>query len=61
MVRPTVEDFQFRTLSVMDEGSLVKPFSVEEVKAAVWDNEVNFGFNFGFLKEFWSEMQGDIM
>ncbi|MCI72334.1 putative RNA-directed DNA polymerase, partial [Trifolium medium] len=37
VVRPTVEDFQFRTLSVVEGGSLVRPFSVEEVKAAVWD------------------------
>ncbi|MCI12924.1 cysteine-rich receptor-like protein kinase [Trifolium medium] len=34
-VRPTVDDLQFRTLSFTEGGSLVKPFSVKEVKAAV--------------------------
>ncbi|MCI87589.1 cysteine-rich receptor-like protein kinase, partial [Trifolium medium] len=37
MARPMVDDFQFRTLSFMEGGSLIKPFSVDEVKATVWD------------------------
>jgi hypothetical protein len=64
--RPSVEDFQFRTLSYMEGGSLVKPFSVEEVKAALWDCDSYKspgpdGINFGFLKEFWLELRDDIM
>ncbi|MCI10673.1 cysteine-rich receptor-like protein kinase [Trifolium medium] len=66
MARPTVDDFQFRTLSFAEGGSLVKPFSVDEVKAAVWDCDSYKssgldGINFGFLKEFWVEMKDDIM
>ncbi|MCI78321.1 endonuclease/exonuclease/phosphatase family protein, partial [Trifolium medium] len=30
---------QFRTLSYAEGGSLVKPFSAEEVRAAVWDSD----------------------
>ncbi|MCH80812.1 cysteine-rich receptor-like protein kinase, partial [Trifolium medium] len=64
--RPRVDDFQFSTLSPSEGGSLVKPFSVDEVKAAVWDCDSYKslgpdGINFGFLKEFWPELQGDIM
>ncbi|MCI16757.1 endonuclease/exonuclease/phosphatase family protein, partial [Trifolium medium] len=64
--RPTVDDLHFRTLSFVEGGSLVKPFSVEEVRAAVWDCDSYKspgpdGINFGFLKEFWLEMRDDIM
>ncbi|MCI19632.1 cysteine-rich receptor-like protein kinase, partial [Trifolium medium] len=64
MARPTVEDLQFRTLSFAEGGSLVKPFSVNEVEAAIWDCDSYKspgpdGINFGFLKEFWSEMKVD--
>ncbi|GAU14347.1 hypothetical protein TSUD_309070 [Trifolium subterraneum] len=66
MDRPTMEDLQFNTLSFAEGGSLVKPFSVEEVKAAIWDCDSYKspgpdGINFGFLKEFWPEMRADIM
>ncbi|GAU32654.1 hypothetical protein TSUD_219040 [Trifolium subterraneum] len=45
---------------------LVKPFRQDEVKAAVWDCESNKspgpdGINFGFIKDFWPEMQGEVM
>jgi hypothetical protein len=45
---------------------LVKPFSVEEVHAAIWgcDSFKSPGpdrINFGFLKEFWPELKEDIM
>ncbi|MCI26406.1 endonuclease/exonuclease/phosphatase family protein, partial [Trifolium medium] len=64
--RPRVDDFQFSTSSPSEGGFLVKPFSVDEVKATVWDCDSNKspgpdGINFGFLKEFWSEFKGDIM
>jgi len=48
------------------EGSLVKPFTLEEVKVAVWDCD-NFkslgpdGVSFGFIKEFWNILCDDIM
>ncbi|MCI10103.1 endonuclease/exonuclease/phosphatase family protein, partial [Trifolium medium] len=64
--RPRMDDFQFSTLSPSEGGSLVKPFSVDEVQAALWDCDSYKspgpdGVNFGFLKEFWSELKGDIM
>ncbi|GAU19761.1 hypothetical protein TSUD_78870 [Trifolium subterraneum] len=63
---PTMEDLQFNTLSFAKGGSLVKPFSVEEVKAAIWNCDSYKspgpdGINFGFLKEFWPEMRVDTM
>ena len=35
--RPTMEALQFPSLSYREGAGLVKPFSVKEVKAAVWD------------------------
>ncbi|MCI52664.1 cysteine-rich receptor-like protein kinase, partial [Trifolium medium] len=35
--RPGVDDLQLRRLTPVEGGSLTKPFSVEEVKTAVWD------------------------
>ncbi|GAU30513.1 hypothetical protein TSUD_18930 [Trifolium subterraneum] len=66
MPRPTVEELHFPSLSFAEGGSLVKSFSVVEVKAAIWDCDSYKspgpdGVNFGFLKEFWEEMQVDIM
>ncbi|XP_024636355.1 uncharacterized protein [Medicago truncatula] len=55
--RPTVSNLPFRSLSVAEGVSLIKPFSVDEVKAAVWDCD-SFkspgpdGINFGFIKDF---------
>jgi hypothetical protein len=52
-----VSNLQFRTLSVGEEDGLIKPFSVDEVKDAIWDCD-SFkspgpdGVNFGFIKEF---------
>ncbi|MCI81921.1 endonuclease/exonuclease/phosphatase family protein, partial [Trifolium medium] len=57
MVRPGMGDLQFSTLSISEGGSLIKPFSVEEVRHAVWDCD-NYksprpdGITFGFLKDF---------
>jgi hypothetical protein len=64
--RPRVDGLQFRTLTPAEGGTLVRPFSVEEVHAAVWDCDSYKspgpdGINFGFLKEFWPELKGDIM
>ncbi|GAU41069.1 hypothetical protein TSUD_284390 [Trifolium subterraneum] len=65
-VSPGVDDLQFPTLSFSEGGDLVKPFSVEEVRAAVWDcdsykSSGPDGVHFGFVKEFWGEMKDDIM
>ena len=45
---------------------MVKPFSLEEVKAAVWDcnNFKSLGpddISFGFIKEFWDILKDDVM
>ena len=45
---------------------LTKPFSVDEVKATVWDCDSfkslgPYGINFGFIKNFMHEMKDDIM
>lgn len=56
----------FWHLDYGDGVSLVRPFSIEEVKVVVWDCD-SFksagpdGIHFGFIKDFWSEMSGDIM
>ncbi|MCI44808.1 cysteine-rich receptor-like protein kinase, partial [Trifolium medium] len=57
-------DLQFSTLSPSEAGSLVISFTVDEVKATVWDCDSYKspgpdGINFGFLKEFWAELQCD--
>ncbi|MCI32106.1 cysteine-rich receptor-like protein kinase, partial [Trifolium medium] len=66
MERPGVDNLQFQRLSPLKSGSLTKPFSIAEVKAAVWDcdsfkspgpDEINFGF----IKDFWPELQEDVM
>jgi hypothetical protein len=64
--RPRVAGLQFRTLTPVEGGTLVRPFSHEEVRVAVWDYDSYKspgpnGINFGFLKEFWPELKGDIM
>ncbi|KEH15328.1 hypothetical protein MTR_1350s0010, partial [Medicago truncatula] len=47
-------------------GNLTKPFSVDELKPAVWDCD-SFkslgpdGINFGFIKNFWNEMKDDVV
>jgi len=64
--RPSVDNLVFRRLYHGDGASLVRSFSVEEVKAAVWDCDSYKspgpdGINFGFIKYFWAELKGDIM
>ena len=66
VVRPGVDNLVFRKLNHDDGVGLVRPFSVEEVKAAVWDCDSYKspgpdGINFGFIKEFWPELREDIM
>jgi len=64
--RPGVQDLNFRKLPFAQTGCLVRPFTLEEVKQAVWDCD-GFkspgldGINFGFLKQFWNELKDDFM
>jgi len=66
MVRPDVENLHFAQLNFAESGSLIRPFSLEEVKLAVSDcdnykNPRPDGITFGFIKDFWSELQEDFM
>jgi len=53
-------------LSVAESGTLIRPFSLEEVKQAIWDCD-SFkspgpdGISFGFIKQFWPELKDDFM
>jgi len=64
--RPNMEALDFRTLSYNEGARLVRPFTMEEVKAAVWDVD-SFkcpgpdGITFGFIKDFWDMLQDDVM
>jgi len=57
IARPSVEGLHFRQLSYGEAGNLTKPFSLDEVKQAVWDCD-SFktlgpdGISFDFLKNF---------
>ncbi|PNY15039.1 cysteine-rich receptor-like protein kinase, partial [Trifolium pratense] len=64
--RPRVDDLQFKRLNQVESGSLIKPFTEAEVRSAVWDCDSYKspgpdGINFGFIKDFWVELKGDIM
>jgi len=64
--RPCVENLPFKTLTYVEGEGLIKPFSVDEVKNAVWDCDSckspgPDGVNFGFNKEFWFELKKDVM
>jgi hypothetical protein len=64
VVRPGIDGLNFRKLSGAHAGNLVRPFTVEEVKQAVWDCD-SFkspgpdGINVGFIKDFWHELKDD--
>ncbi|GAU24254.1 hypothetical protein TSUD_23900, partial [Trifolium subterraneum] len=64
--RPEIDNLQFKRLSQLKSSSLIKPFSEAEVKSAVWDCD-SFkspgpdGINFGFIKDFWAELRGDVV
>jgi len=66
VVRPGVEGLNFRKLTYAQAGILVRLFSLEEVKQAVWDCD-NFkspgpdGINVGFIKDFRHELKDDFM
>jgi len=64
--RPCIENLNFNKLNVGQCGELTKPFSVDEVKQAVWDCD-SFkspgpdGVNMGFVKDCWPELRDDFM
>jgi hypothetical protein len=66
VVRPRVDNLIFKRLTALEGSSLITPFSEAGVRAAVWDCD-SFkslgpdGVNFGFFKDFWEELKGDVM
>ena len=64
--RPGLEGLNFRKISCREAGLLIKPFSLEEVKSAVWDCD-GFkslgpdGINFDFIKKIWDTLKVDFM
>jgi len=64
--RPNIENLNFNMLNIGQCGELTKPFSVEEVKEAVWDcdsfkNPGPYDVNMGFVKDLWSKLRDDFM
>ncbi|GJR52184.1 RNA-directed DNA polymerase, eukaryota [Tanacetum coccineum] len=65
-LRPTFRSFGFKRLSEEQRHELEKPFSSEEVKAAVWSCGSDKtpgpdGFSFKFIKRFLNVVSSDIM
>ena len=64
--RPGIGGLQFRKLTCGEAGNLSKPFSMEEIKQAVWDYD-SFkspgpdGISFGFIKQFWDVLKDDFL
>jgi len=61
-----VDGLNFRKLSFSLASNLVRSFSLEEVKKAIWECESfkspgSDGINFGFIKDFWHELKDDFM
>jgi len=60
--RPEMDGLHFRRLSVVESSGLTRPFTLDEVKQAVWDCD-SFksprldGINFGFIEQFWVELK----
>jgi hypothetical protein len=64
-VRPKLDGVNFSTLSEEDNLELVAPFSMEEIEDVVRSSDGNKspgpdGFNFSFLKNFWSLLKNEI-
>lgn len=56
----------FRTFSYNEGVALVRPFSMEELKTAVWHCDSYKcpgpdGVNFGFIKDFWDDMKFELL
>jgi len=66
VMRPRAVDLNFRLLSYKEGEDLIKPFTLDEVKNAVWDCDCfkcpgPDGANLGFIKDFWCDIKEDIM
>jgi hypothetical protein len=66
MERPRVEDLNFKVLRGFEGSNLIKPFSEEEVKCAVrecasFKSLSSNCANFGFVKDFWTEIKSDVL
>jgi hypothetical protein len=64
--QPRVDNLCFRQLSMTESGNIIRPFTLEEVKQAIWDCDSYKspgpdGVSFGFLKQFWSVVKDDFM
>jgi len=64
--RPELDGLNFRTLSVREGAGLVKPFTMVEVKAVVWEIDNckcpgSDGVTFGFIIFFWDLLKDDVM
>ncbi|GAU50237.1 hypothetical protein TSUD_194720 [Trifolium subterraneum] len=64
--RPNLNGIQFQSLSEEDNMLLMAPFTVEEVREAIWCSDGNKcpgsdGFNFNFLKACLEIIKGDVM
>lgn len=63
---PGMEGLTINVISESEKVDLVRPFSLEEVKQAMWNCD-SFNspgpnrINLGFIKEFWQEIKEDLM
>ncbi|GAU30291.1 hypothetical protein TSUD_385120 [Trifolium subterraneum] len=64
--RPDMQGLSFKTISEDNSVELVKPFLLDEIKAAVWDCDSYKspgpdGVNIGFFKDFWDLLKVDLL
>jgi hypothetical protein len=64
--RPNLNGIQFCSLEEEDNSMLMAPFSIEEVREAIWCSDGNKcpgpdGFNFNIIKAYWEIFKSDIM
>lgn len=62
--RPGISNLLFKSLTMLDEVELIKPFTMEEIKHAVWECDSfkspgRDGINVGFVKDFWNILKED--
>jgi hypothetical protein len=64
--RPNLNGIHFQSLFDEENNFLTAPFSIEEVREAIWSSDGNKcpgpdGFNFNFFKTCWDIIKGDVM
>jgi len=64
--RPGVDNLSFRQLTMLESGNIIRPFTLDEVKQAIWDCNSykslgSDGISFSFLKQFWNVMKDDFL